>query len=85
MAINTYMPHSYIVKKVLIGLDQSVGHTTQQLLEEFLASEPGQWLTDREILVECLLDDAPEQFGMWLIFYINISEEDFMLYKLAFT
>lgn len=79
------MPHSYIVKKVLIGLDQSVGHTTQQLLEEFLISEPGQWLTNRGVMVECLLDDAPEQFGMWLIFYINISDEDFMLYKLAFS
>jgi hypothetical protein len=78
------MPYSYIVEKVLIGLDQSVGHTVQFLLDEFLSSPAGKWLTDKEILVEYSLLDAPDQFGMWVIFYINISEEDYMIYKLAF-
>lgn len=78
------MPHSYIIQKVLIGLDQSVGHTVQFLLDQFLSSPPGKWLTDKEILVEYSLLDAPDQFGMWVIFYINITEQDYMIYKLSF-
>lgn len=78
------MSHSFIIHKQLIGLDQSVGHTAEIVLTQFVSTDKGKWLSDRDIQIETLLDDAPEQFGMWLILYANMSDEDRMMYKLSF-
>lgn len=77
-------PVTVVIHKELVGLDQSISHLAGMMLDSILLSDQGQWLTEREILVRYHLVDAPEAMGIWLVFFVDIEEDDLMIYRLAF-
>ena len=75
---------TYKVVDTLIGLDQSVSHLIHVIYEDFLNSPQGKFITENKMKINHLLIDEPTSFGMRVVLNVEATEQQWMMYKLAF-
>lgn len=68
-----------------IGVDKDVSDTIAHVFREWRKTEHGRLITELASEVRCELEDAPEEQGMRVNIFAQISVDDAVAYKLMKT